>query len=109
MRKRIHKDELMFDVSDTPKIKLGKDLHIPDPGFEDCGIGGPHTEVDWSVASLLMAMEIAQENGVELIQIPDTVMTYSFTFYCKINGQKYHVTETKKKEYGDIEYKIQLI
>ena len=109
MRKRIHKDELMFDVNDTPKIKLGKDLHVPNLGYEDCGIDGPYTEIDWSLASFLEAIEIARENGADLIDIPDTVMTYSYTFYCKINGQKYHVTETRKEEYGSINYKIQLI
>ena len=105
MRKIINKEELMFDVNDTSKIKLGKDLHIPRPDF----VNNNMDKIDWSVESLLMAIEIAQDNGDELIIIPDNVMTYLFTFYCKINGQTYHVTETKKKEYGDIDYKIELI
>ena len=105
MRKRIHKEELLFDVNDTSKIKLGKDLHIPRPDFVNNGMD----KIDWSNESLLMAMEIAEDNGDELIIIPDNIMTYSFTFYCKINGQTYHITETSNEEYGDTDYKIELI
>jgi hypothetical protein len=101
MRKRIHKEELMFDVSDTKKIKLGKDLHIP--------MIDPTDGLDWNVESFLMAMEIAQDNGMEPINIPDTVMTFSFTFYCKINGQTYHITESREKEYGSFKTKIELV
>jgi hypothetical protein len=88
---------------------LGKDLHIPDYHSVLDPVTYATVKIDWCVESLLEAIEIARENGAELIEIPDTVMTYSYTFYCKINGQKYHVTETRKEEYGDIKYKIQLI
>ena len=101
MRKRIHKEELMFDVCDTKKIKLGKDLHIP--------MIDPTDGLDWSVESFLMAMEIAEDNGMERINIPDTIMTFSITFYCKINGQTYHITESREKEYGDFKTKIELV
>jgi len=109
MRKKIHKEELLFDVNDVTsprkKIKLGKDLHIPHKSYLDPFNG----IVDWNIESLLMAFEIAIDNGIELPSIPDTIMTWEFTYYCRINGQTYYVTESKKKEYGDINYKIQLV
>lgn len=105
MRKRIHKEELLFDVKDRGGIKLGKNLHIPNIGY----INNNNEKIDWSIESLLVAREVAEDQGFEMIMIPDTVMTWSFTFYCRINGQTYHVTETRKKKYGDIDYKITLI
>lgn len=105
MRKKVHDDELMFDVNDTRNVKLGKDLHIKNVGY----IKNPPYEIDWSVESLLIAHEIAHENNADLISIPDTVITWKFCYYCRINGQTYHVTETRKSQFGDIKYTIRLI
>jgi hypothetical protein len=109
MRKRIRKEELLFDVNDTAKIKLGKDLHIPDYDFVIDPSTGVNSKIDRSIESLLLAMEIAEENGFEHIYIPDTVMTYSLTFYCKINGEIYYVKESRKEECGGIDYKIKKV
>jgi hypothetical protein len=109
MIKKIHDEELLFDVKDVisskKKIILGNDLHIPHKSYLDHVNG----VVDWNVESLLMALEIAMDNGVELYSIPGTIITWEVTYYCKINGQTYHVTESKKEEDGDIEYKIELV
>ena len=105
MTKKIHDDELLFDVKDVKSSKktiiLGNDLHIPDID--------PSDGHDWCIESLIMAHEIAMDNGVELCNIPHEIATWEIAYYCRINGQTYHVTESLKEEYGSIEYKIELV
>lgn len=105
MKKNIREEELLFDVKDVitskKKIILGNNLHIPDIN--------PSDGLDWSVESLLMAMEIAMDNGVKLYEIPSEILTWKVTYYCRINGQTYHVTEENKKKYGGLHYKIELV
>jgi hypothetical protein len=104
-RKRIRKEELLFEVNDTKKIKLGKDLHIP--------MIDPYDKFDWNVESLLIALEIAEDKGFDLPKMPDGIISYEYSYYCKINGMTYKVTQGNKGDtagYSDRLYeKIELI
>ena len=102
MTKRIHKEELLFDVNDKPKIKLGKDLHIP--------MIDPTDGLDWSVESLLIAKEIAMDDHkVDFPRFEDCIVSFEFSYYCKINGIRYKITEGRKDLYGSFYTKIELI
>jgi hypothetical protein len=104
MTKRIHKEELLYEINDRGGIKLGKNLHFKNIGFTQSGL-----KVNWSVESLLMAEELAQDDGVELPAFYDCMVSWECSYYCKINGMRYKVTQKKKAMYGKIYHKIELI
>jgi len=104
MTKRIHKEELLYDITDRGKIILGKNLHLRNIGYTEYG-----TKIDWSVESLLMAEELAQDDGIEMPFFDDALVSWEYSYYCKINGIRYKVTQKKKTMYGKIYHKIELI
>jgi hypothetical protein len=104
MIKRIHKEELLYEVNDRGKIKLGTNLHRPNIGFTKYG-----AKIYWSIESLLMAEELAQDDGVDLPMFDDCLVSWEYSYYCKINGMRYKVTQKKKAMYGKIYHKIELI
>jgi len=104
MIKRIHKEELLYEINDRGKIKLGTNLHRRNIGFTEYG-----EKIDWSAESLLMAEELAQDDGIDIPGFDDTIVSWEYSYYCKINGIRYKVTQKKKAMYGKIYYKIELI
>ena len=104
MTKRIHKEEILYEINDRGGIKLGKNLHCKNVGYSQSG-----EKIDWSVESLLMAEEIAQDDGVELPMFEDCLVSWEYSYYCKINGMRYKVTQKRKTMYGVIYHKIELI
>lgn len=80
---------ILFEVNDTEKIILGENLHIPkldeDEGF------------DWSIESMLVAMEMASNNGIKVYQDSSEDGIWDDKFNCKINGITYSVHDTNKK------------
>jgi predicted enzyme related to lactoylglutathione lyase len=56
-----------------------------------------------------MAEELAQDDGVELPAFYDCMVSWECSYYCKINGMRYKVTQKKKAMYGKIYHKIELI
>lgn len=104
MKKKIHKEELLYEVNDTKKIILGNNLHRRKIDYTDEGI-----KFNWSVESLIVAEELAMDKGVELPHHSDNIVSFEYSYYCKINGVTYKVTTKKRTLYGDIHYKIEKI
>jgi hypothetical protein len=104
MTKRIHKEELLYEINDRGKIKLGTNLHRPNIGFTEYG-----ERINWSVESLLMAEELAQVDGVDFPMFDDCLASWEYSYYCKINGMRYKITQKKKAMYGKIYHKIELV
>ena len=76
LKRKLKKEELLFEVNDTRKAKLGKDLHIP---MIDSSDG-----FDWSVESLLVAIEIALKKGFDLPHMPHELLSFEYSYYCSI-------------------------
>lgn len=100
MKKKIHKEELLYEVVDK---NLGTDLHLKKVSFVD-GV-----TTDWNVESLLIAEELAEKKGFELPHFPDNLPSWEYSYYCKINGITYYVTSKRRSIFGDIHYKIHKI
>ena len=91
--------EIVFEINDRPpNIILGKNLHIPVmmDGDNDC------------IDSLLVAMELADDDGFKLPSIKNQYLleSWEYSFYCKINGMTYKITQGKKDD--DFYDKIEL-
>ena len=56
-----------------------------------------------------MAEELAQDDGVEIPMFEDCLVSWEYSYYCKINGMRYKVTQKRKTMYGVIYHKIELI
>jgi hypothetical protein len=82
------KNEILYSVEDTSKIKYGKDLHIP--------LLDPRDGSDWSIEAILVAEDMA---NVDFPDIPDNIPEWSYSYYCKVNGVKYKVTHFSTGEY----------
>ena len=81
-----NKIKILFEVNDTDKIKLGKSLNvkrIDNDGF------------DWSVESMLVAIGIAYDNGIN-IDYKYSGENWEANFNCKINGVIYNVIDSNK-------------
>jgi len=81
--------KILFEVNDTDKIKLGKTLnrkHID-----------KRTGFDWSIESMLVAMEVADDNGIKFKRTNYDGYTY-IEFYCKINGIIYYVIDDSRTD-----------
>ena len=84
------KNEILFEVNDTKKLKFGTDLHKRNIGYE----GDNYNKVDWSVESMLIAIETAQDMGIKIpnkYAEDDPYDRWDCEFCCKINGITYKV------------------
>lgn len=90
------KNEILFEINDTEKQKFGTNLHEKNISFED----GSYDLVDWSVESMMVAMEVAEDMG---IKIPNKFSEeedhkWDKEFICKINGITYKVHDRNNRK-----------
>lgn len=90
------KNKILFEINDTDNIKFGTDLHKKNVDFPD----DDDQLIDWSVESMMMAMETAEDMG---IKIPNKFSEeedhkWDREFICKINGITYKVHDRNNRK-----------
>jgi hypothetical protein len=82
------KNKILFEICDfedeKTKVVFGENLHISN--ISDRGF-------DWSIESVLLAMEIAYDRGIRFPK-SDKDFIWDYKFNCIINGVMYNIHDT---------------